>query len=90
MLDRSVKRELAAIVGSEYVLDDSPGTAHPLVPRDPDVSGDARRCHFPGKCRGSPRRDESVEPTRIPVVGRGSGIDLSAGTVPVEGGLSWC
>lgn len=87
MLDTKMKRRLIEIVGTENVLDSN---QHRLV-----YSYDATPNfqHLPDAAV-MPRSTEEVSSIlklcnemKIPIVPRGSGTNLSAGTCPVEGGI---
>lgn len=87
MLDREVKRELASIVGQDYVRDDTEACfaysydATPMYQAMPDG------VIFPGNTEEVAAVMKVLNRKRLPVVGRGSGSNLSAGTVPTEGGV---
>lgn len=87
VLDRSVKRELAAIVGSEYVLDDTEARLTHSYDATPMYQAMPDGVIFPGNAEEVRAAMKVLSRHRIPVVGRGSGSNLSAGTVPVEGGV---
>lgn len=87
MLDAAVRRELQEVVGADYLMD-SPAEllaysydATPLYQAMPDaVVQPANTEQVAAVLRICSRHG-------IPIVPRGSGSNLSAGTVPVQGGL---
>lgn len=87
MLDRAVKRELIAIVGEKYVLDDTEALLTHSYDATPMYQVMPDGVIFPGNTEEVAAVLKVLNRKRIPVVSRGSGSNLSAGTVPVEGGV---
>lgn len=87
MLDRAVKRELASIVGERYVLDDTEALLTHSYDATPMYQAMPDGVVFPGSTEEVAAVMKVLNRQRIPIVGRGSGSNLSAGTVPVEGGI---
>ena len=87
MLPEEVKRELAAIVGPEYLKDDETSLiahsydATPMLQSLPDA------VVYPGSTEDVSRIMKVLSRHKIPVVSRGSGTNLAGGTVPVRGGV---
>lgn len=86
-LSATVKQELIAAVGAEHVRDDPEALvaysydATPLVQAMPDA------VVFPGSTEEVAAVLRIASRHGVPVIPRGSGTNLSAGTVPVKGGI---
>lgn len=87
LLDQTVKRELVSIVGDSYVRDDTEA----LLTHSYDATAMYQAMPdgvvYPGNREEVAAVMKVLNRNRIPIVGRGSGSNLSAGTVPVEGGV---
>ncbi|MCF6092882.1 glycolate oxidase subunit GlcD [Microaerobacter geothermalis] len=87
MLSTNIKKELISIVGDRYYFDDQEALithsydATPMYQSMPDA------VIFPGNVEEVSAVMKVCTKYRIPIVARGAGSNLSAGTVPVEGGL---
>lgn len=87
MLKREVKRELAAIVGRDYVLDDMEALFTHSYDATPMYQSLPDGVVFPGNTQEVAAVMKVLNEHRLPIVSRGSGSNLSAGTVPLEGGV---
>lgn len=87
MLDRAIKKELASIVGDRFVLDDTEALLTHSYDATPMYQAMPDGVVFPGNTAEVAAVLKVLNRKHIPIVGRGSGSNLSAGTVPVEGGV---
>ncbi|GAB7388863.1 glycolate oxidase subunit GlcD [Bacillaceae bacterium] len=87
MLSKEAKRELVAILTDKYFLDTNEALltysydATPMYQAMPDA------VVFPGSTEEVSAIMKVAGKYKIPIVGRGAGSNLSAGTVPVHGGI---
>jgi glycolate oxidase len=87
MLSSEVKRELQAVVGPDDVRDDPESRLAYSYDATPMYQAMPDGVVFPESTEEVQAIMKIASRHRIPIVGRGSGSNLSAGTVPVEGGL---
>nr|MBO2469691.1 glycolate oxidase subunit GlcD [Bacillota bacterium] len=86
-LPATVKRELVTAVGAAHVRDDPEALLAYSYDATPLFQAMPAAVVFPGNTEEVAAVLRIASRHRIPVVPRGSGTNLSAGTVPVEGGI---
>jgi glycolate oxidase len=87
MLDESIRQRLKDIVGEAYFRDDPEALVTHSYDATPMYQAMPDGVIYPG-CREDVAAILRVASEhRIPIVGRGAGSNLCAGTVPVEGGI---
>lgn len=87
MLDNSIRRELQAIVGQSYFMDHPEALVSYSYDATPMYQAMPDAVIMPANTEEISAIMKVANAHRIPIVPRGAGSNLSAGTVPVEGGI---
>ena len=87
MLDASFKEKLMAIVGQEHVLDSKESQLAFSYDATPGFQSLPDAVVFPGSTEDVQAIVKLCREMKTPIVPRGSGTNLSAGTCPVQGGI---
>ena len=87
MLDSSIRSRLIGIVGEPWFKDDKQTLVSYSYDATPMQQSLPDGVIFPANTEQVSEILKIANEHRIPIVGRGAGSNLSAGTVPVEGGL---
>jgi glycolate oxidase len=87
MIASSVRRKLVDIVGPDHYKDDAESRVTHSYDATPMVQALPDAVMYPADARQVAEILKVANEYRIPIVGRGAGSNLCAGTVPVEGGI---
>jgi glycolate oxidase len=87
MLDAVVREKLSSIVGGSYVQDDQVTLVSYSYDATPNFQALPDAVVLPGNTEEISRIVQTCNEHGIPIVPRGSGTNLCAGTVPSEGGI---
>ncbi|NIK68994.1 glycolate oxidase subunit GlcD [Paenibacillus sp. BK720] len=87
MLNDEVRRQLIEIVGEAYFKDDSHSLVTHSYDGTPMLQALPNAVMYPENTAQVSRIIKVLNNYCIPIVSRGSGTNLSAGTVPVQGGI---
>jgi glycolate oxidase len=87
MLNSEVKEKLIAIVGESYFYDDQVSLISYSYDATPNFQAVPDAVVIPGNTREVSEIVKVCDNYQIPIVPRGSGTNLCAGTVPSEGGI---
>jgi glycolate oxidase len=87
MLNPIIKEKLSSIVGESYVQDDQVTLVSYSYDATPNFQALPDAVILPGSTEEVSRIVKACNEHKIPIVPRGSGTNLCAGTVPSEGGI---
>jgi len=87
VLDQSIKQKLIDIVGAEYVLDSNESKLVFSYDATPGFQSMPDLVVLPASTEDVQAIAKLCNETKTPIVARGSGTNLSAGTCPLKGGV---
>lgn len=87
MLNDTARRQLRELLGEKYFREDNEARVAYSYDATPTYQSLPDAVAFPGDTHDVAAILKLAHEQRIPVVSRGAGSNLSAGTVPVEGGI---